>query len=207
MSSVYTPAKPLSFEEYLTYDDGSGRRYDLLDTGELLELPYENDINVILAMALAEYLKQFVNWRFLRLNTLAIEVKPTTVEPSPGRTRRVRQQSRIPDLMVLTAQGAQQIFGRPSGLALHHDNPVLIVEFVSQSNADEDYVDKRSQYEARGVCEYWIADRHQQQVSVLILKAGRYEETVYQGDHMICSAAFPQVQLTAQRLLTVEDLP
>ncbi len=105
MSSVYTPAKPLTFEEYLTYDDGSGRRYELLDTGELIELPYENDINVILAMALAEYLKQFVNWRFLRLNTLAIEVKPTTVELSQERTRRVRQQSRIPALQISDGSG------------------------------------------------------------------------------------------------------
>ncbi len=67
-------------------------------------------------------------------------------------------------------------------------------------------IEKRVQYEARGVCEYWIADRHQQRVSVLTLKAGRYEETVYQGDSVIFSAAFPQVQLTANSLLTVEEL-
>lgn len=206
MSPVHTPAKPLTFEEYLAYDDGSGRRYELLEMGELLELPYENDINIILAADLYEYLKQFVNRHLIRTSSTPIQVTPTTIELLNGKTKRVHQQSRIPDLIVLTAQGAQQIFGKPSGLALSHDNPMLVVEFVSESNASDDYFDKRAQYEARGVGEYWIADRHQQTVTVLILAGNRYEETVYQGDAAIHSKAFPNIALTAQQILTIDEL-
>lgn len=202
-SPVYIPAKLLSFEEYLTYDDGSACRYELLDTGELVELPYENQINVVLAMALARYLEQFVHWLLIMLNTAAIQVTPSTLMLSDGRRRRIRQQSRIPDLMVLTLAGERQIFGKPSGLALDHDNPTLIVEFVSESNAGEDYVDKRSQYEARGVREYWIADRHQQKVTVLTMADDSYEEAICQGSTAILSKVFPDAKITAEQVLTV----
>ena len=63
MSSVYIPTKALSFEEYLTYDDGTGCRYELLETGELAELPFENPTNILLAKALARHLERFVDWR------------------------------------------------------------------------------------------------------------------------------------------------
>jgi Uma2 family endonuclease len=205
-SPAYLPTKPLTFEEYLAYDDDLGQRYELLESGELLALTNENDINVILAMELYEYLKQFVSRRLIRINSTAIQVTPTTLALPNGRTRRIRQQSRIPDLMVLTAQAAKQIFGKPSGLALEHDNPLLIVKFVSQFNSDEDYTDKRAQYEARGVLEYWIADRHQQQVSVLTLAGDRYTESLYQGDATIHSQVLPAVNLSVNQLLTVEDL-
>ena len=205
-SPVYIPAKLLSFEEYLTYDDGSECRYELLDTGELVELPNENEINILLAMTLARYLQQFVPWRLIRLNTSVIQVTPTTFTLLDGRRRRIRQQSRIPDLMVLTLTGARQIFGKPSGLALHHDNPTLIVEFVSESNAGEDYFDKRAQYEARGVREYWIADRHQQKVTVLTMAGDRYEEAVCQGSTAIQSKVFPDAEITAEQILTLDEL-
>ncbi|MGC1308083.1 MAG: Uma2 family endonuclease [Phormidesmis sp.] len=203
MSPVYTPAKLLSFEEYLAYDDGSGRRYELLDTGELVELPYETRINDLLAMALYEYLKQFADWRLFSMNSTAVQVTPITVALPSGKSKRVRQQSRIPDLMVMSELGASQIYEGSSGLALEHDNPRLIVEFVSESNANDDYFDRRSQYEARGVSEYWIADRHQRQVTVLTLKAGCYLEKTYQADEVIGSATFPNAALTAEQVLTV----
>ena len=67
MSSVYIPTKALSFEEYLTYDDGTGCRYELLETGELAELPFENpnqhSSGSLLAKALARHLERFVDWR------------------------------------------------------------------------------------------------------------------------------------------------
>jgi Uma2 family endonuclease len=199
---------PLSFEKYLLYNDGSVRRYDLLDTGELIELPNENRINVLLAMALFRYLEQFVDWDLFSLNATAVQVTPITLKFNDGisgeKIRRVRQQSRIPDLMVLTEVGARQIFGKPSGLALEHDAPALIVEFVSESNASEDYIDKRAQYEARGVSEYWIADRHCSQVMVLTLTDGRYREQIYREDSVIRSALFPAFALSAQQLLTVK---
>ncbi|CAN5846672.1 Uma2 family endonuclease [soil metagenome] len=206
MSSVYTPAKPLTFEEYLAYDDGSGRRYELLDTGELIELPGENNLNIELALALFEYLKQFVYWRLLRLNSTAIQVTPMAVTLANGQEKPVRRQSRIPDLMVLTPEGRAQIYNDYNALSLDHHNPVLVVECVSESNADEDYIDKRAQYEARKIPEYWIVDRHRQQVTVLTLAGDYYVEACYQGDTAIQSAAFPKATLTAKKIFSEEDL-
>jgi len=197
MAPVYTPVKRLSFEEYLAYDTGTDSHYELLESGELIELPYENRTNVLLALALFRYLEQFLAWDLFSLNATAIEVAPMTIKLPNGRTRRIRQRSRIPDLMVLSELGATQILNRHNGLALDHDDPLLIVEFVSQSNSDEDYTDKRSQYEARGVREYWIADRHQGQVVVLSLEDSRYQEQCYQADQVIQSPLFPDFALTA----------
>ncbi len=206
MSPVYTPAKPLTFEDYLTYDDGSGRRYELLDTGELIELPGENNINIELALALLNYLRQFVHWRLLRLNSTALEVTPITVNLPNGKVRKVRRRSRIPDLVVLTAEGRRQIYSSYNALSLTHQNPALVVECVSESNANEDYIDKRAQYEARGIPEYWIVDRHQQQVIVLILRENSYAETCYQGEVVIESQAFPEAVLTAAKIFSLAAL-
>ncbi len=38
LQSIDRSAEPLSFEDYLTYNDASGRRYELLDTGALSNL-------------------------------------------------------------------------------------------------------------------------------------------------------------------------
>lgn len=206
MTAAYPQIKPLDFEAYLAYDNGNDGRYELLDNGELIELPRENDINVNLAMDLYEYLKQSVSRRLIRMNATALEVRPMSVRLPNGRTRQVRRMSRIPDLMVLTQKGAEQISGDYSGVSLDQDNPQLVAEFVSESNSDEDYTDKRAQYEARGIPEYWIVDRHQKVVTVLILKNGQYEESCYRGEDTIISAAFSDLSLTAERLITEDDV-
>ena len=43
-ASAPTPDKLLTFEEYLTYDDGSDTQYELVD-GKLVEMPPESDAN------------------------------------------------------------------------------------------------------------------------------------------------------------------
>ncbi|MEL6940511.1 MAG: Uma2 family endonuclease [Cyanobacteria bacterium J06598_1] len=206
MTAAYSPVKPLDFKAYLAYDNGAEGRYELLDNGELIELSNENDININLAMDLYEYLKQFVSRRLIRMNATAIEVTPMSVRLANGRTRQVRRKARIPDLMVLTPAGFEQIRDDYSGISLEQDNPLLVAEVVSESNSDEDYTDKRAQYEARGIPEYWIIDRHQQVVTILILKGGQYQEACYQGTDFIQSAAFSDFSMTADKLLTEDDV-
>ena len=53
--------------------------------------------------------------------------------------------------------------------------PDLIVEVVSESSRDRDYTEKRDEYWALGVKEYWIVDAKLNQV--LILKRGRSQWT------------------------------
>ena len=206
MTAAYLPTKPLDFKAYLAYDDGSEGRYELLDNGELIELSNENDININLAMDLYECLKQFVSRRLIRMNATAIEVTPMSVRLDNGRTRQVRRKARIPDLMVLTKAGFEQIRGDYSGISLDQNNPVLVVEVVSESNSDEDYTDKKAQYEARSIPEYWILDRHQEVVTVLILQYDRYQESCYRGGDVVQSLAFPDFSVTAEKLLTEDDV-
>ena len=66
MPPVDISASHLSFQGYLEYDDGSGQRYELLDTGELSEAPFENQANIALAIALCRYLEQFAELAQLR---------------------------------------------------------------------------------------------------------------------------------------------
>lgn len=206
MSPIDTSIECLSFQTYLDYDDGSNQRYELLDTGELVAVPFENQANIALAMALCRYLEQFADWQLFRLGNTAIEVTPMTIVLPNGQRKKIAQRSRIPDLMCLTVQGLRQIANGYKGLALDHENPRLVVEVVSQSNASEDYISKRAQYAARGIEEYWIVDRHKQQVIVFVLKEEQYVEQVYTGDTVVNSSVFPFAKLTATEILTVKPL-
>ncbi|MEB3269083.1 MAG: Uma2 family endonuclease [Leptolyngbya sp.] len=57
----------------------------------------------------------------------------------------------------------------------------------SNCGGDRDYRYKRSQYQARGIAEYWIVDPITQRVTVLPLVEGLYEEAVFEGDIAIDS--------------------
>jgi len=206
MSPVDTLPKCLSFEDYLSYDDGSERRYKLLDTGELVEAPLENQANIALALALARYLEQFADWRLFRCGNTAIEVSPLTIELSNSQRKKVAQKTRVPDLICFTVQGMRKISGGHKGLALTDENPQLVVEVVSKSNASEDYISKSAQYAARGIKEYWIVDRHQKHVIVFTLKDVRYVESIYKGDAIVRSNAFPKLALSADAILTVDEV-
>ncbi|MEO1402252.1 MAG: Uma2 family endonuclease [Cyanobacteria bacterium J06635_1] len=48
-------------------------------------------------------------------------------------------------------------------------------------------MDKRNQYEWRGIPEYWILDPVKGQVTVLFLTEAGYEETVFVGDEVVRS--------------------
>lgn len=48
-----------SLEDYLNYDDGTDRRYELVN-GELIELPAESDLNVQIAGFLFVLLAQLI---------------------------------------------------------------------------------------------------------------------------------------------------
>jgi Uma2 family endonuclease len=57
--------------------------------------------------------------------------------------------------------------------------PNLVVEILSPSTSQYDLVKKREKYEAAGIGEYWMVDPDEQQVSQLVLREGRYVETVF----------------------------
>jgi len=83
----------------------------------------------------------------------------------------------------------------------------LVMEVVSpgQTNRDRDYEDKRAQYQARGISEYWLLDPEQQIVMVLSLVDGVYQEAIFQGSDRIISPLFSMFALTAEQVLNPEE--
>ncbi|MBD1824973.1 Uma2 family endonuclease [Cyanobacteria bacterium FACHB-DQ100] len=177
-----------SFEEYLTYDDGTDALYELFN-GELIEVPPESGLNVGIAAFLFGQFLSIVGHLRVRPHGLELEVR--------GEPR-----NRYPDLTIIREEHIQQLLRRNT-IRLSMAPPVLVIEVVSpgELQRDRDYVAKRSQYQDRGIPEYWIVDPDAQTVTVLGLHGNRYEETgVFRGDDRIVSSTFPELVLTAQQL-------
>lgn len=189
---THTPVK-LSFEQYLEYDDGTDNRYELCD-GELIPMPPESGENIWIALWLRDELVQLVNRRLV-LPTNCCELQ---VIGNP--------QNRFPDLVVIREEHLEPTKKRQT-ITLNMAPPRLVVEVVSpyRSQKDEnykrDYIEKRLQYEQRGIPEYWIVDPIAQLVTVLVLVNGSYQATEFSGLQQIVSPTFPELGLTAAQIL------
>lgn len=84
------------------------------------------------------------------------------------------------------------------------DVPAIVVEFVSRRRRDwrRDYLDKRSEYQAHGVREYWVIDRYRRQMTVFYLDGS--ERTVAESETYE-STLLPGFQLPLARLLSISD--
>jgi Uma2 family endonuclease len=164
-------------------------------------LPPEDERNTSIADELAFALKRIVaSRRLVKTSTAEIQVHPL------GDNR----VNRKPDVIVL----------RPEHIALMQDlnkeavlfempAPVFVAEVVSPGGESSDkyrrdYEWKRQQYEWWQIPEYWIIDRHRQQVTVLIFKGEGYTEQVYRGEQKILSAMFPALDYSVNQLLAGE---
>lgn len=185
-----TPTKTLlTFDEYLTYDDGTDTRYELVD-GELVAMPPESPENL--------NLERFLLIQLLRYLPLERVVYNTEVEVSGRRAR-----CRIPDLLVHTEESAAALEGGTRAtITRDMPPPALVVEVVSpgEANRIRDYRYKRTEYAARGIAEYWIVDPERHQVTVCQWVEGQYEDTVVQGSEAIRSTVVPNFDLTVDYL-------
>lgn len=180
-----TPLK-LTFEEYLTYDDGTDKRYEFED-GELLEMPP--------ATGKHEAIITFLLVRFyleIQRLGLPLQVRPSGTEvQTPGQGRR-------PDLSVITNEQAESI---QNTTAILQTPPLLVVEVVSPESVDRDYNRKTNEYAATGILEYWIVDPIEKKVSVLLLVGQNYKTTVLTGIQRIVSPLFAELTLTTEQVL------
>ncbi|MEM6427015.1 MAG: Uma2 family endonuclease [Cyanobacteria bacterium P01_H01_bin.119] len=189
---VQANPKRQTFEDYLADADGLEGYYELT-YGELVKVPPESDENLLRAMGLYEALKTFVGMRQIRLQGLALAM--------PGQPK-----NRYPDLTVLRPEHPEQMkqLGQ-AAITLEMQPPMLVVEVVSpgKENRQRDYVEKRNQYEWRGVPEYWIVDPVQNQVTVLHLTDAGYEETIFTEGEVIQSPSFTNWRLTVADVLAL----
>ena len=178
----------LTLEEYLTYDDGTDNRYELVD-GKLVIMPPESDRNNLIALYLLSELMKLVPLQLIRH-------KDTEIVVTGNRTR-----VRIPDLMILTQELLTAIGGKRATITADMPSPLLVVEVVSpgKANEDRDYRYKRSEYAARGILEYWIVDPQIKRVTILSLVDGLYEETIFEASQSI-SSTLVQVSITPKQI-------
>jgi Uma2 family endonuclease len=182
-------SKPMSLEEYLNYDDGTDRQYELVD-GQLIAMPTESDLNDRIASFLyASFLQLGVPFDHLSMK-LQIAVS--------GRRANARQ----PDLTVLSEESAAALRGaKQRFIDFEMPSPLLVVEVVSPKQENRDYRYKRTEYAGRQIPEYWIVDPMAQTATLLVWVEGLYEEQVYRGESVLQSPAFPALTLTAQQVL------
>lgn len=189
-SMVTTPTKKISFEEYLSYDDGTNKHYELVD-GQLIEMPPASFLHSDIIDFIADCFKAIAE-----AYKLDIKVKTGDVGVRTG-----MNSSRIPDISVIDGQVWKSY--RRDKSAVIEDNIMLAVEVVSPGaeQISRDYTDKAIEYQNTGIPEYWIVDPIEQKITILVLKDGSYTKTVFTENEAIASPTFSQLKLTPDEIL------
>jgi Uma2 family endonuclease len=188
-------ARRMSLEEYLTYDDGTETRYELVD-GVLVAMGNEAKINTKIAVFL-----------ILALGRMGFDAGRIGIK------QKIQVDSdyvsaRDPDLIIHSAESAAA--GEDDAefcLKLDESNPLLVIEVASPGepgtlNYDRDYKHKPKEYAGRGIPEMWIIDPTRSVVLVLTLAGDSYQEMRFTGNSTIVSPTFPNLTLTAEQILS-----
>jgi Uma2 family endonuclease len=188
MTSIQVKPRFQSFAEYLSYDDGTDKLYELFN-GELIEVPPESGKNIQIANRLFLIFALLIGTDRVRGHGLELEVN--------GEPR-----NRYPDLTILREEHIQQLTQRNT-LRLTMNPPLLVIEIVSpgEIQRNRDYIAKRGQYQNCGIPEYWIIDPDAQTVLVLKLVEQIYTEVgSFSGKEQIQSPQFENLNLTAAQI-------
>jgi Uma2 family endonuclease len=189
-----TTTHKLTFEEYLTYDDGTDTRYELVD-GELVPMS--------LGTGKHGAIIQFLVHQFE--DKITQSQKPWVSLPALIGVRSPRGRSwdtsRIPDVTILSLPQWEAMADREAVINLNEPPPLLVVEVVSPSTQTDDYRSKRSEYGLLEIPEYWIVDPIAQKITLCVLDHEFYDATEFQGEEPIVSPTFPDLTLTAAQVL------
>lgn len=179
---VQTKIRFESFEEYLSYDDGTDYLYELFN-GELVALPPESGRNFSIATFLLIRFASILGHQRVRGHGLELEVR--------GEPR-----NRFPDLTILREEHIEQL-QRRNTIRLSMASPLLVIEIVSPGDLqrDRDYIAKRMQYQDRGISEYWIVDPQTEEILLLELAEAGFTEVTYRQNEQVCSQ-FVELNLT-----------
>ncbi|GFE68715.1 Uma2 family endonuclease [Chroococcus sp. FPU101] len=177
-----------TFEEYCTYDDGTENRYELVN-GSLEQMNPPTYRHLLIA----KLLERTFDAEIKRMNLPLICLREAGVRTGWSKSR----------LLDVSVHDSEQVRECLDQSAIDQTHPILAVEIVSPDSIKRDYRYKRSEYAALGIPEYWIIDPLKNQISILILDEGLYEETIYLGDQKIVSSVFPNLSLSVQDVLCV----
>ncbi|MEY4518325.1 MAG: hypothetical protein RLZZ499_924 [Cyanobacteriota bacterium] len=184
-----TTTKIFSFEEYLHHDQDPDSRYELID-GKLELMNPPTFRQILIAKFIEQELDQEINR--LKFPWLAIR---------EGGIRTGWRKSRIADVCVVERE---QVINSLDESGVLETSPLLVIEVVSPESIKRDYRYKRSEYAAIDINEYWIVDPIEQQVTILVLDEGLYEETIFTADQELLSPTFTEIKLTPKQIFTAE---
>ena len=193
--------KLLSFDEFLARYGGNNR-YELID-GEVFDLEptglHEEIAAFITTKICVQIDKTSLPWFVLQRGLL----RPSNMGMTAFR----------PDVAVVNRDElTEELLWFDQSILTLGSSIKFVAEVVS-SNWQNDYARKVEDYAALGIPEYWIADyaalggtRHigkpkQPTLSVCTLVNGEYEIQQFRGNQTIISLTFPDLKLTAEKVL------
>jgi Uma2 family endonuclease len=163
-----------------------GWRYELIN-GRLIVAPIplenERDPNEELGYLLRTYWQRYPD----RLNGTLFE-----------QTVKVNDDRRRPDRVIWAGLGRQPRKG---------ETPTIIVEFVSAGKRarQRDYEEKRDEYLAIGVREYWVIDRFERTLTVFKKHGKSFQKRVVKERQNYSTDLLPGFELPLAHLLAVAD--
>lgn len=189
-----TAINKLTFAEYLQYSDRTDTQYELVD-GELIPMSLGTGKHG----GISKFLERTFDDESAKIgrNWTAQKFSVGIRSPRGGRW----DTSRIPDVVVLPTERWEALFNREAVIELNEPPPLLVVELVSESTQTTDYRSKRSEYAVLEIPEHWIVDPIENVVKVCTLVEGFYDAVAFRGEQRIISPAFPQLTLSAERVL------
>ena len=201
--------KTLSFEEFLNWDDESGRSFELVNGVAMpLSEPTAKHEDVVdgLCRLLVDHCQS------LNLPYIPRQSKQVRLNAIPCES----ESSRKADIVVFAKEEWARM-RQSSASAAAYIPPPLAIEVVS-TNWRDDYRIKLNEYETLGILEYWIVDYaglggvqyigspKQSTVTINRLIDGEYQALRYQGEATIISPMFPQLVLTIAQIVAMTQV-
>jgi Uma2 family endonuclease len=193
--------KPLSFDEFITRHGGDNR-YELID-GEVFDLEptglHEEVAAFITAKICVQIDRTGLPWFVLQRGIL----RPSNMGMTAFR----------PDVAVIDQNELTKELLWSDQSILTLGSSIKFVAEVVSSNWQNDYARKVEDYAVLGIPEYWIADYaglggtlhigkpKQPTLSICTLVNGEYNIQKLRGNQTIVSPTFPDLKLTAERVL------
>jgi len=193
--TVATDGRPIavqrrmSLAEYLDYDDGTDRWYELED-GLLIDMSGENPLNSRIAvMLLLFFYRLGVSEKLLAIGH-QVEVRSSYAT------------CRQPDFMIHSVESDAALRGDDKVLYLGLPSPLLVIEVASSTltnstSRKRDYEHKPREYADRGIPEMWIVDPDRAWVQIGTLIDGTYQFQTFKGSDAVVSPTFPELNMTA----------
>jgi Uma2 family endonuclease len=202
-----TVTKPLTFEEFLAWDDGSGRDFELID-GVPVPLSEPNANHEDLIQRLCACLE--AHCLEADLPYVSRQSKQVRLKTAPDE----KEKSRKADIVIFAKEEWQRMKGNSSSAAAYIPPPGII-EVVS-TNWKDDYLTKLAEYEDLGVLEYIIVDYaayggtrfigspKQPTITIYQLENGEYlPGKIFREQERIESRLFPNLTLTAEQIFAM----